>query len=1177
MKKRISDLLNGKIKYVPDSFEVSDGRIEGKVCAGNPFRGKFSIKAQEGKSIQGFLYSSNVRMGFAPAMFYSTKETFTYEADTKGLMPGDTVEGTFYICSSAGEFQIPYCIQIEEKKEERPVAMGMTAEAFAEIAREDFSRAYLIFLSKDFPKMLEQWGPEYAARYEGIRARSVSYHSLEQFLVGSGLKQPIHLCTESSHVYLHDVDETTKEELILTKNTWGFAELQISWTGDFLSIERTRATTEEFVGSMYNVSYMIHQERLHAGRNFARIRVAYGSEITECVIEVRKAEELISKKELHQQKLEITRMLSAYIDYRAQRTGEKEWIGLSLSNLENYRKAGGNHIFFDLFEIYLRSMNGEQLEAELQMQQIQQRKEELVVPQWKGCYLYLSALANGEREYVEYIQEELSKLYLENQENWILQWLMFRMNGHLIRNDSEKLDLIRRQFLCGCKSPILYLDAVDILKNEPLMLRSLGDFEVHLLRFLCREHLLDREICGQTAQLACRCQQFEPVLFDVLCRCFEVFPSKNMLTAVCTMLIKGHKNQREYRKWFELGVHQDVRITGLYEYYVETMEELNDKMLPQSVRMYFIYHNTLDYTKKAAIYANIIKNRSRDPQTYENYRQAMELFMEEQLRAGRINRDLALLYDSLLTRMVLDVPMAEGLEKVLFTYELQCVNPRMHHVIVNHEQFRQEQRVQLCNGRAYVRIYSPFSSILLEDGDGKRYGDAKMYKVERLLNRPMFEEYCRELLEAPAGLIISDCCSQSKEVMITADHVSSFVKLLKLDEIRDHYKHQIRQKMVTYYGTHPETEGVEEFLNLVTAEQITGQYKKEYMELLVKEGRCDQAYDVICRYGAEKVLPSTLVRICSYQVEKAANEENRLLLALCAQCFLSGVYEEQMLKYLIRFYEGPIENMKRLWRAGRGFDLELFALEERILVMLLFVQQGLAHTEEIFTSYWMHQGKAVICRAYISLMAYHFFVKKEEVGQAIFAYMEQEMLGNVQTTDVCRLALLKYYASLDKLEAGQAKWREYLLGKYVSEGKKFAFYSKFPERLKREYHLQDKFVVEYRTNPAANVTLHYQINDEKEKSILLADTFEGIFTKEFTLFYQDCLTWYFTVESGGKKTETAKQSWTYQRRSPRGSVTKYELLNRLTETQQKGQTDAYQEVLEQYIGQQYLVEQLFPV
>ena len=1175
MKKRITDLLNGKIEYAPESFEISVEKIEGTASEGTGFRGKFSIKAQEGKSVQGFLYSTNVRAGFSPAVFFSSRETFTYEIDTRGMKPGSVVEGSFYICTTSGEFQIPYCIRIEEKKEESVLTSCMTPEEFKELARQDFPQAYESFVSREFPLLLEKWGTAYTALYHGLRGRAVSYHSLEQFLTGSGLKEPLRFELETDHVYLHDVEETTREELVLIKKNWGFCEIGISCEGDFLTLEKNAITTDEFVGSVYHICYMIHREKLHSGRNFARITVKAGHETCSCVIEVRRAETLISGRQLHQQKLEITRMMSAYIDYCAQRMGQQEWAGLSLSSMENYKKAGGNHIFSGLYEIYLRFHQEDHLEAELMLQEITDRKEELVIPQWKGFYLYLTTFQNREKEYLEYVQDEIQKLYLENQENWILQWLMFRVNAHLIKNDTEKLNLIRRQYLCGCKSPVLYLEAWMIMKKEPLMLRSLEKFEVHLLRFICREHLLDREICGQTAQLACRCQRFEPVLFRVLCRCFEVYPSKKLLTAICTMLIKGQKNSREYREWFELGVYQDVRITGLYEYYVETMEELNDKLLPQAVRMYFIYHNTLDYVKKAAIYANIIRNRSRDPQTYENYRPAMELFMEEQLLAGRINRDLALLYDVLLTKMVLDVPLAKGLEKVLFTYEICCDDPGMRHVIVTHEQFGQEQRVQLTEGRAYVRIYSPYCSILLEDGEGKRYGDTGMYRIERLLGRPEFEAYCREILEVPEGLLIYDCCSRSEDPQITEENAANFGKMMRFDTIRPSFKKKIQNKLVEYYAGHPDGEGPEEFLKNADQTWILEEHKKEYVELLAETGSCREAYAIVCRYGGEDVSPAVMVKICSHEVREREYEEDRLLTALGIQCFMEGVYGEDMLKYLILYYEGPVETMKRLWRAARGFELDAFVLEERILTMLLFMQEGMDNTEDLFEDYWKHQGKSKLCRAYATLMSYRYFVKEEPVKDSVFAYIEQMMLGMVHVADVCRLAMLKFYAGLTNPAQGQKKWRDYLLGKYLGEGMRFAFYGKLPERLRREYHLDDKFVVEYRTDPADDVLLHYRLNDGKEQSLLMQNTFEGIFSKEFVLFYTDRLTWHFTVERNGKKTVTAEQTYVHSRRSARGSYTRYDLLNRMEEALQKKNEAMYQEVLEQYIGQQYLVEELF--
>lgn len=1175
MKKRISDLLNGKFEYRPESFEISAEKIEGTVPKGENFRGKFSVKAMEGKSIRGFLYSTNVRAGFSPAMFYASRETFSFEIDTKGMEAGTMVEGAFVICTTSGEHELPYRIAIQEEKGTPERLRKYSPEEFAALAKEDFGKAYVLFVSREFSEILADWDPSFTALYEGIRGQSVSYHSLEQFLVGGGLKEPLKLTPQMKHLYFHDVEETTREEVLLTKNTWGFMEVRISSDNDFLTVERPSVTTEEFVGSIYNVSFVLHPEKLHGGRNFARLTIRMGCQTEECVVEVRRTGQGSLQKPLHRQKQEITALMSAYIDYRAERMGVQEWTGISLGSLENYRKAGGNHIFADLYESYLLYCKEETLKAELCMQQVTERREELALPQWQGFYLYLTTFQNQEKEYGEYVQDEIRKLFLENQENWILQWLMFRVNGHLIKNDTEKLDSIRRQYLCGCKSPVMYLEATDILKTEPLLLRNLEEFEIHLLRFICREHLLDREICGQAAQLACRFQKFHPVLFPILCRSYEVYPTKNMLTAICSMLIKGHRKGKEYAKWFELGVRQDVRITGLYEYYVQTMEEPGDKLLPQSVRMYFIYHNTLDYVKKAAIYANIIRNRTRDPKTYEDYRKSCELFMEEQLLAGRINRDLALIYQVMLTRMVMDKAMAEGLSKVIFTWEIICENPKMKHVIVVHEQFRQEQRVMLSGGRACVKIYSPYCSILLEDGDGRRYGGEELYKKERLLNRPVFEEYLREFLEASTGLIISDCCSQTREIVITSENVKQFVILLGMEEIKESYKKKLEKKLTEFYGSHPDAEYLYEFLELADDSRLAARYKRELAELLVREGMCGRAYELVCRYGTEQVSARTLVRICSYQTEKQEYGEDGLLTAVCAQCFFRGVYEEGMLKYLLQYYEGPIESMKKLWRAGKGFELEAFGLEERILTLILFERQGLADTEEIFEAYWHSQGKSKICRAYVTLMCYRYFVKEEPAADCVFTYIEEMMLGNVSTADVCRLALLMRYTRKSRLSEGQKKWMRYLLEKYDSQGMRFAFYRDLPDKLKREFHLQDRFILEYRTDPAEDVILHYQINDGKEESVLMRNTFEGIFTKEFVLFYLDRLTWYFTVECDGKKRDTEKKTYSYTRRSVRGSTARYDLINRMIEADHRQDEALYRKLKEQYIGQQYLVEELF--
>ena len=154
-------------------------------------------------------------------------------------------------------------------------------------------------------------------------------------------------------------------------------------------------------------------------------------------------------------------------------------------------------------------------------------------------------MQNKEEEYQEYVQKKIQELYLEHQESWILLWLMLRVNGQMYRNDTERLEEIRLKYLQGVHSPVLYLDACDILKKEPLMLRRLEGFEVHLLAFLCRNQVFDREISGQAAQLAQRLSGFDPILFRVLTACYRESPTKNLLSALCKMLMDGRKKEKK--------------------------------------------------------------------------------------------------------------------------------------------------------------------------------------------------------------------------------------------------------------------------------------------------------------------------------------------------------------------------------------------------------------------------------------------------------------------------------------------------------------------------------------------------------------------------------------------------------------------------------------------------------
>ena len=87
-----------------------------------------------------------------------------------------------------------------------------------------------------------------------------------------------------------------------------------------------------------------------------------------------------------------------------------------------------------------------------------------------------------------------------------------------------------------------------------------------------------------------------------------------------------------------------------------------------------------------------------------------------------------------------------------------------------------------------------------------------------------------------------------------------------------------------------------------------------------------------------------------------------MLLAYCHQCFEWGKYDDNILTYLLMYYDGPVEDMKRLWNVGREFELDTMVLEEKILSLLLFTRMGTSGTEQIFVSYQRKLGRRKICR-----------------------------------------------------------------------------------------------------------------------------------------------------------------------------------------------------------------------
>lgn len=81
--------------------------------------------------------------------------------------------------------------------------------------------------------------------------------------------------------------------------------------------------------------------------------------------------------------------------------------------------------------------------------------------------------------------------------------------------------VLQEQFQKGCVSPLLYQEAVLLLNADPALFDGLDPIVRRVLVYGARKGLLNENLCGQAAELACREKYFEPVLFEILERSWE--------------------------------------------------------------------------------------------------------------------------------------------------------------------------------------------------------------------------------------------------------------------------------------------------------------------------------------------------------------------------------------------------------------------------------------------------------------------------------------------------------------------------------------------------------------------------------------------------------------------------------------------------------------------------------
>lgn len=1067
--------------------------LEMRIGEGEIYHGSFELINRLDGDIRGLVYPSSFRVHLKDSGFEGNPVTIQFTYDARGLEPGFVEKGTFTAATNGGEFEIPFTAIVEKPYIMTSYGKVQSMRDFRGLACQDFQEAHRLFRSREFYEVLKYEDKRIYSLYDNMRKWSLGEAALEEFLVGTKQKEKLFLTLNEEEKNYENLLEPLKDELILTKNTWGYMEIHVRAEGDFIRILQSRISTDDFLGNDFRLSYVIEDTKLHAGKNYGRIYL-------ETPYDRLAADIMVHQSALHPRKEReaeflLAQVVKSYLGMCAGKMDLHSWTESAVSKLKALREKEPEQEIYQLIlaDIYMKGLRIE--EAKWILENYTYKKSELGKTPVLGLYyLYLLSMLTRNTAQMEKVLAEMKRVYMKNPRKWQIALMMMHLDP-LYAGAGNRLKLLERQFYNRANGIRLYLEAYECYKERPDLMKKLGAFEIQVLHFAVRYKLITRELALHGAELACQQKSYEQMLFRVLVSAYRLFPEPEILTAICMQLIKGHITSIKSHSWYEKAIEAELKIAQLYEFYMLSLDEKHIRgQLPRTIYLYFMHGNTLNDRKAALLYANIITYEDETGELYEGYREQIEVFAWEQLGKRRISDNLRIIYRRFCTEDGMNPVRMKAMYDICHAYQVTTKAAGMKYVLVLEADGTISQRTAYDpEDGAQIFLYDKEARIVWEGKNGWHYADSFAYDTVRMFYEPKFLELCRRY-------------AQTTEIV---PQVNNDIEL--------------------------------NFENLQ-------------------------------KYGMESFEEDSVFCLCSKRIREENYKEDDFLSYLCYELFERGQYDKVILTYLENYYCGATRRMKKIWFVAKEYEVNTKKLAERIITQMLFGEM-LYQEEKIFLDYYEGNPYFRVKQAYLAYISREYVVCNRKVDDCVFEIIENEHRNHEEFADICKAALLKYYAGRN-IE-GREEMLHTFLRDLSMQQMVFPFYLEYPQEWLREVQLYDKALVQYTAEPGSKVRIYYQlarsgVENLNYESEILIPVYENVYVKEFTIYQDETLKYYFCEIKDGKSLTTEKRTYDHKEFPAAG---KYGRLNEMTRLSQ-GELEA---VMTAYEKEEYMARNIYHV
>lgn len=1115
VRARIGQIAAGRFNGTKPILAFSEETIDLSVIEGRSEAGSFVIESTNQIKICGIVYSTNPRMECLNPHFEGEKVRIRYQFNSKGLTEGDACEGKFVIVCNQIEYSLSFCARITRLYAEASTGAVKSLDDFTRLAASNWDEAYHLFYNRNFLNTIPYDNVYERLTYEGFACARPSGQNMEEFLIGVNKKQPVSISVDKSEEIFMASKEPQSGCFTITKDNWGYTEIRLRTDCEFIKLSKPVLTLDDFIGKTYLYEYIIDASAMHAGRNFGRIYIdgVYQSFTIDITAGVRDDDGSISDIAVTKDIKEcMVGIMELYTGFRLKRIVTGVWANETISILNHLHALVPDEHMYELMKAQAFIINRQRQEAKWILDDFKHSNPDKKAPIW-GYYLYLMTLLEREPSYIDNMTHEVELIFYENPDSVLLFWVLLFLRDQYFDDSAGKLKDIKYWVLRGCSSPYLYIEAYYLMSQDPYLIKELSVFELRILSWAVKEKALTKELAGAIFEAVDLAGGFDNRVYELLTAAYEICPEAEYVGIICSYLIKGHKNDTCFHKWFELGIENKLRLTGLYESYLLTMDDRQISPVPKIIQMYFSFDNKLPYRKLAVLYNNIIAAKETEPEVYHKYRKAMGRFAMDQAQLRHIDDNLAVLYEDMLELGFINEELSAAFSDIIYTHKLIVFDKRIVRAIIYQNEMKEPQIVPVTDQCAYFELFSNDYVILFEDSRGYRYVKSISYRLQRLMDAEKYLDRCISLSPDRPQYIVSHFKHVRDYSDFTKDDLKLFKPVFYSESFSDSYKAVMGYRILKYCQLHDYEDYVRPFLQSINFDTLQKDARKYLIDMLVSNRLYEKAYDMAMEYGIDMLAAASKVVLCENAL-KVQHVDDDFMVQLAISAFKTGKYSDLVLKYLCENYTGPTDELINLWHAADKFSISSMKLDERILEQGIYTQIEPEKISDIFMEYYKRAGNEKLILAYISLVAHGYLHSGGCKADFIFDIIEKRFIGNRTLNDACQLALLKHFAEKTDITQAELEIEDTLLKYYIYNNMYFDFFARLDYRLLEKYFLYDKAFLQYESTPGTHVVLHYSRDEDGEEfnSEDMVEMYDGIYVKTFVIFFGELIRYYITEE-----------------------------------------------------------------